>query len=534
MPIRSATRVVRSFVLLLVSTICLQAFAQKPASPTCRDDNTLAANVVALYQPFMYNRLGAAEPQGMIFALESDVVPMDNPVDQYGNDKALHVDPKTLKPGQVRLRSDKRARPFVLRVNLGGCLEIHFRNLLGPKLPAYLDNTGLAPNTNVASIHLTGLDLVDTIKSDGSWVGANDSSLAQPEGVPVTYRYYAPAEGTFILYSTGDIEAEGGAGQMVNGMFGAVNVQPAQAEYYRSQVTREDLHLATFNKNSLPPNMHLTPKMGVGGKPVMVSLRPSTFVQPLSVTQLNRQLYVLTTISDDRQTFETADVVLDPDGYIYALDFENEGNDLQSGQYTTVKGPQPGKHTGHPLINYAALYPVTDPFGRACFPILKMADHAHGVNNGKCVRTLGDIKPRLYYSDLTAVITGPEAGRFPYSDVEPAYNENSAEPDRRQPYREFTIMYHNAAPVQAFQEFYSKELNGVLGAGQDAFGINYGIAGIGSEILANRLGVGPEGNADAVDLKFEEFFLTSWAVGDPAMVVDIPANAQNQVERNQP
>src|ERR1019366_431050 len=35
-------------------------------------------------------------------------------------------------------------------------------------------------------------------------------------------------------------------------------------------------------------------------------------------------------------------------------------------------------------------------------------------------------------------------------------------------------------------------------------------------------------------LKFEEFFLTSWAVGDPAMVVDIPANAQNQLLRDIP
>ena len=58
------------------------------------------------------------------------------------------------------------------------------------------------------------------------------------------------------------------------------------------------------------------------------------------------------------------------------------------------------------------------------------------------------------------------------------------------------------------------------------------MAGIGSEILASRLGVGPMGNKDAVDLKYEEFFLSSWAVGDPAMVVDVPANASNQAVTN--
>ncbi|HEV3041508.1 MAG TPA: hypothetical protein VHA33_27340 [Candidatus Angelobacter sp.] len=511
----------------MVLATSILTFAQP--QHVCTDGKTVVANVVALYQPFMYNRLGAAEPQGMIFALESDVVPMSNPLDQFGNDQKLHVDPSQLQPGQVRLRSDKRARPLVLRVNQGECLEIHFRNLLGSD-PAYLNDTGLAPNTNVASIHLTGLDLAGTINSDGSWVGQNSSSLAQPDGTPVIYKYFAAAEGTFILYSTGDIE-NAQNGQLVNGMFGAVNVQPTQAEYYRSQVTREDLHLATFNKNHLPPNMHLTPKMGVGGQPLFAKIRASVFATPVPAAQLNRQIFVLTTISTDRQTFQTADVVVDPDGYIYALDFEDEGNELEQGQYTARALPNPGAHTGHPVVNYAARYLANDPHGRACYPILKMDDRAQSVQNGKCTPLLGS-KRQLFYTDLTAVITGPQASRFPYSEVQPTFNENSAEPDRREPYREFTIIYHNPNPVQAFEQFASPELSNVLGAGSDAFAINYGIAGIGAEILANRLGVGPEGNADAVDLKFEEFFLTSWAVGDPAMVVDVPANAQNQVLRN--
>ena len=52
--------------------------------------------------------------------------------------------------------------------------------------------------------------------------------------------------------------------------------------------------------------------------------------------------------------------------------------------------------------------------------------------------------------------------------------------------------------------------------------INYGSGGIGSEIIANRLGVGPM--HDCLDCAYEEFFLTSFTVGDPAMLVDIPAN----------
>ena len=138
----------------------------------------------------------------------------------------------------------------------------------------------------------------------------------------------------------------------------------------------------------------------------------------------------------------------------------------------------------------------------------------------------------IVHSDLTAIITGPNADRFPYTNVSPSFRQNPASPDRRQPYREFTIHYHNAQPVQAFQAFYDPALANTVGAGSDSFAINYGMAGIGAEVLANRLGVGPMGSKDAVELKFEEFFLTSWAVGDPAMVVDVPANTPNQVVSN--
>jgi hypothetical protein len=44
---------------------------------------------------------------------------------------------------------------------------------------------------------------------------------------------------------------------------------------------------------------------------------------------------------------------------------------------------------------------------------------------------------------------------------------------------------------------------------------------IGPQIVANRLGVGPMW--DCVDCKAEEFFLTSWAIGDVGIVTDTPA-----------
>ncbi|HWC77413.1 MAG TPA: hypothetical protein VG778_08120, partial [Blastocatellia bacterium] len=440
----------------------------------CR--RNLRANVVALDQPLMMNRLGAAMPQGMIFALERDVVVTDPNRNTCG---------QPLCPGNVRLRDDKRPRPITLRMSVGDCLQIRFRNLLSSDGTTTLG--GMKPKTRTAGVHVAGLELRDSINSDGSWVGRNPGttgSMVPPNGVPVNYTYYAPAEGVFMLYSLDD----GRQGQLGDGMWGSVNVQPSDAEYYRSQVTYDDLLQATYRPDQLPDNqtvrMTLTRKTDANGNPITVV-----------VDGAQLPLWVLTTLEKASQTVRTSDVVT-ISNRLYAYEPELNGK------------------RGHPIINYQAVYQAGP---RAGTPILSML-RSDGAGF------------ELMHSDLTAIITGPNADRFPYSNVSPSFRENSATPDRRQPYREFTISYHNNFNVvQAFQQFGSLELSNMLANGQDNFGINYGMGGIGAEILANRLGVGPMGNADAVDLKFEEFFLSSWSVGDPAMVVDVPANAPNQV-----
>ena len=141
----------------------------------------------------------------------------------------------------------------------------------------------------------------------------------------------------------------------------------------------------------------------------------------------------------------------------------------------------------------------------------------------------------IVYSDLTAVITGPDAGLLPANSGDPVFLPNPSYPNRRQPYREFAIHYHDdPVATQAFPEFQSlesqechdKDTCGVtyaLQAARDFFAINYGMASIGPEVWANRIKLGPM--SQCATCKFEEFFLSSWAVADPAMVVDFPANS---------
>ncbi len=343
-------------------------------SPTPVCARTIKADVVALDQAIMYNRLGTVNPGGMIYALKRDVVAID-PL-------------KGIVAGNVRLRPTKRPRPIVLRMNSGDCLRITFTNLLSP------GPLSDQPATRSAGIHVIGMELVGSLASDGSNVGANAPSLVTPGGSTI-YTLFATREGNNLMYSSAaTTSGEGDGGTLSEGLFGSVNVEPAGAEWYRSQVTAADMTAA--------------------------------------------------------KTGATAG--------------------------------------GQPLLDYNK------------FAML-------------------DANLNIVNTDLNAIITGPNKGRFPAGTFRP----NATEPDRDRPFREFTVIYHDEIQdIQAFPQFRDPVLSHTLHSVEDKFAINYGVAGVGAEILANRLGVGPMFNC--TECKFEEFFLSSWAIGDPAQIVDVPAN----------
>jgi len=466
--------------ILCLLTLCDSALAQPPC------ERVIKANVVALDQAYYNNRLGAFQAGGMIFALRRDVVSTVAPGGP-------------LTPGKVMLRPDKRPRPIVLRANAGDCLQISFQNLLGNLPEVFNPNAGTQqypvrpgseyqpnqnaminqsasppspsappsppgaaaafgfdpiasqPATRLAGVHVMGLELVKAdastgalagISADGSWVGANDLAPVDPHkrasglvgpGESITYTLYAKSVGSYLLYSTAANTGAllGFGGQLMQGLFGSVTVQPRTAEWYRSQVTKVDLDLATKGK--------------------------------------------------------TAD--------------------------------------GHPIINYDACYPTgadCSTMPPTALPILKM--------------TNGDNE--IVHSDLTAIITGPKHGRFNCADCKdgncqncPDLRDNPSYPSQTEPYREFAIHYHDDfVSTQAFEQFRKHDdtdkddaLTYTLQGSRDFFAINYGMAGIGPEIWSNRIGVGPM--HQCATCRFEEFFLSAWSVGDPAMVVDSPANS---------
>ena len=439
------------FKILLLCLICSTYMYGQMEQPTKPSGNTVIVKMAALDQPFMYNRLGTAQPTGMIFALESDIVIKDNSRGRVA--------------GNVTLKEGKRPRPIVLRANVGDQIQIHFTNYLRPykdKVTKQSKKDGINPvtfygniptlqttvnpiypATRQAGVHIIGTNLVKSISDDASNVGSNKSSLVDPNGKAI-YTLFADAEGTFVLHSTADNIADGTirAGQISNGLFGSLIVEPPGAEWYRSQVPEEDLYNAT---------QYWMDSKGI-----------KTFSKPVNPTPA---------------------------------------------QLIAFKQ----KTKGFPYIDYTSLrmYKQVSPTVR-----------------------------ELTHTDLTALITGPNAGDFvTMKDGEytsPSFLPVPATPNRQEPYREFSIHYHEAPyAVQAFPAFYDNTLktfddtmNNItqtIQGGVDQFAFNYGTGGIGAEIYANRVNVGPM--KDCIDCAYEEFFLSAWAVGDPAQVVDVPANA---------
>jgi hypothetical protein len=250
------------------------------AAITCA--RTLTADVVTIDMPIVNNRLGASNVNGMMFALRGDVRPIST---TNADITALITDAAGVQKRNAKLRDDKRPRPLVLRVAAGDCLDVKFQNLVAPapnplNAPVDRDGIGNDPNPVTAdgmpqittfvdeqvaerrtSFHANGMQLraLGGIGNDGSFVGANASSLMAP-GQSTTYRLYAEKEGVFQVISMGAmVGSDANQGNIANGLFGQIIVEPRGAKIYRNTVTEEELRLATRTATAVSATC---PKLG--------------------------------------------------------------------------------------------------------------------------------------------------------------------------------------------------------------------------------------------------------------------------------
>lgn len=401
------------YLALLLGSAVLAAAGSVQAAISCQ--RNLVADVVALDQPLMFNRIGAQNVNGMMFALRRDVVD--------DSDVPLHMGGDA-RPGRVLLRPDKRPRPLVLRVAEGDCLTVNLQNLLDERAnPRNAEVDELDINDQVTDRHIgfkvTGMQAVDSIADIAANTGRNANYLLAP-GASRSYKLYAAKEGVFVAISDGaTFGGEGSGGNVSNGLFGQIVVVPKGGKTYRNTLTEEEMRLATR-------------------------------------------------------------------GYTPA---------------------------GQPIIDYEARYPMSEPWiseGKAGSPIIAMVDGNQIVS-----------------SATDAIVMGPNAdGSFPSSTypLERVGKRNPALPNRLEAYRDFSASFQDeAVAAQAFPRYWSDPVLGhTLAPVRDAFMINYGSGGVGAEVIANRLGVGPM--HDCLSCSYEEFFLSAHTVGDVAMLVDVPAN----------
>jgi len=454
----AASLACRSFKLIYTQALLagLAIFFTTGAQAEIMCNRTLTVDVVAIDMPLMFNRLGAQNINGMMYALKRDVINIDTglPLTKGGSPT----------PGHVALRPDKRPRPLVLRMGAEDCMTIKLTNLLHD--PANPFNPDINPverslipfevhnddqvKARQISLRFQGTELVGTMADDGSNVGLNASSLIGPGGY-AEYKIYAPFDGAFLGVSYGGtIGGEGLGGQTASGLWAVLNVNPKGSAFYRSLLTNEELAIAAPTNSA----------------------------------------------------------------------------------------------TGHPIVNYEATYPDDcdggaddlTPYGdgdgtwclegKAGLPVVNMVV----AGTGEMVHTA--IDAIVAYGPgwtLQAPGSGPhtsDLGHFPPTiyPLESVNKRNPTVPNRLEPFRELTVAFHDEVQTtQVFPDWYNDPVLGhTLHGVRDSFMINYGSGGIGSEIIANRIGVGPM--HDCVNCAYEEFFLAFSTVGEVGQLTDIPAN----------
>lgn len=456
------------------------------AMDTPESGRVVCADLVALEQILVYNRFGSFNPYGTIFALRRDVaeaVPGTETVDaEYcGGRLGTEAGGGGLSAGSVRLKDCKRPRPITLRVNVGDVLMLRVENLL-----------------------------TDPDAPDFSKDFCGDDSLADEaqRRVRVGVR-----EGDDLLVSHGEADCRDTAND--DGMAPAAEAGAPDWP-------------ATRLVNLVAQGLHPLPDPGTGE--VHGACRGLDAVAP-------GESFVCRYSVDQEGTYFFASMAAPAGG-------EGDGGSLVHGLFGAVVAERQGSRWYRSQVTEAAMneawerstdpatnrharegqidYEVTDDAG---VPVLNMARAIDAPQSDFDAAAHLEI----VHTDLNAIIWCNDA--LPEDRQDCRARTDGGVPTTEPGYaafREFSVFFHDE--LKSFYTRNFRELGqlGQLAGVKDGFAINYGASGMGSLLLANRKGIGP--SADCMECLYEEFFLTSWANGDPALLewfADDPSNVHH-------
>ena len=456
---------------------------------------TIRANVVALDQPITYNRFGSFNPYGMIYALSNDVEVAESHRIGGSNCPATY---------RLKLKDDVRPRPLVLRGNQGDRLQVRLTNNLLPNDPDFWGSTG-QPNMSKCRWHdVEPADMPAEPREDIKYepYPNNDYHVDHGNHTPAARREEAAVE---AAEHAGEGEAP--TAQEIEAIIEQQDQTnwPATrtASFVVSGMTA--LRGATCDDYDDRPNDPTTWKDASdsrvsGIKPIQPG---ECFVYEYVLGEPGTHLFFSLGAPSGGQG-DGGSLV---HGLFGSVNVQPRGSQFYRSQVTADVIDDTRKQAiGSALINFEAV----DESGTPLLNMLQAADGKLDVYD-------------LVHGDLNAVIVDCDGYNRKQARCSDVYGNQ-----KQAAFREFTVIFHDE--LKTFYPEPIKELGSeyqLEGVG-DGFAINYGASGMGSVLLANRKGFGPA--KDCLECLYEEFFLQSWANGDPALLVsyeDDPANVHH-------
>ena len=461
------------------------------------------ADVVALDQLLVYNRFGSFNPFGMIFALRRDVSEASGNVlrpdaDRCGDMLGTEAGTGALRPGKVRLKDCKRPRPLVLRVNAGDILEITLTNLLRedqPGISGAFAEKGVAPGTGFCGEDSAqdaarapvrpdirqAFSPPDAAPSQCAAAKAEAKDDGNADGAAPNADWPRTRNLSFVIPGLEPVALVEGS-EIPGACTGLYALKPGEVVTCRWQTEREGTHL--FSSFAAP----------AGGQGDAGSLGHGLF-GALIVEPANSRVF------RSQVTSRAFDAIWAPKGGIPHDRADNVSFDAADKNAS------------------ASIVRAGDFSCDAAVPVLEVMRDC-GTAKGKHVL-------EIVHGDLNAIVVPPASSP-------PFLSESSSEEERRQwreaqeaqtPFREFVAIFHDELKTYYADPFKQLDRFGQLSGIRDGFGINYGASGVGSAVIANRLGIGPA--AGCPECLYEEFFLESWANGDPALLEVFPDDPSN-------